>query len=211
MQGDDVGLVRLQAEKLTVTIGDISMRRPVKSVPADSMTPIELVRESVKVGVLRESLVKSSVENGRLRQPAPEKLARREDSANVCRVVKRRQIYAVFDLVKHVVVDKHRLSEPFATVNDAMTDGVYVADTVNVAYAGTLRARPPDYESDRGARIAQWFGGTALWPAVRLQRDDGFASDSFDQSPRESPIGVARDHIQIGSNELEFQIRAPAV
>src|ERR1043166_6716051 len=99
------------------------------------MTPIELIRQRVKISVLRQRLMKRRVENRNLRQRSAEHSTRRENALDVCGIVQRREFDAVFDAAQHFVGYQDRARETFATVDHAMSDGVneghavYASDT----------------------------------------------------------------------------------
>ena len=95
------------------------------------------------------------------------------------------------------------MGEVFATVHDAMAHGVNISN----AFDGTdrcLSARPTDDQFDSRLRIAERRSGNFLFVPFRVKRDYGFAADSFDTAAREPPVRIARNCVQISSNDLKL-------
>src|SRR5262249_38331823 len=116
----------LDASKLAIAICDVSLRSPVKSVAAHFVSAIELIRHSVEVRALRQSLMKRGIKHRHLRKSRPKQLPRRDSAFYAARIGQRRKLYALFDRGKRVAGDQHRLSEPLASVHDSVTDRVDV-------------------------------------------------------------------------------------
>ena len=95
------------------------------------------------------------VEHRDLRDAGTEELARRVDALEVGRVVQRREVDAVLDLVDHRVVDEHRAGQLLAAVDDAMADGVDVGERLDARHRGLGRDQPAQDVIEGGAVVAQ--------------------------------------------------------
>src|SRR5438552_7780151 len=90
VQGDDIGLLRAHSSQHLVALGDIAVRGPMKSITANVVPSVQVVRDSVQVGVLWDRMVERSVEDRDLRQIWTEYLPCRQNALDVIRVVQRR-------------------------------------------------------------------------------------------------------------------------
>src|SRR5437867_11173058 len=104
--------------------------------------------------MLRQSLMKCSVKNGNLRQPAAKHVTRSLNTLDVGRVVQRREFNAVLDRSHNLVIDLHRLFEVFTTMNNPMTDGMNVSNTLNLRWP-FIGTSPTQNQLNCGACISQ--------------------------------------------------------
>ena len=100
----------------------------MKAVAADTMTTIDLIRQRVEECVFGKCLVECSVEHRHLRYSGAESCACRHDALDVCRIVQRRELYAVFNSTQHRICYQYRRSEMFAAMDHTMSDRMNVAD-----------------------------------------------------------------------------------
>src|SRR6266404_8995708 len=98
--------------------------------------------------------MKRSIKNGNLRQSVAKHFPGSNDSFDIGRIMKRRQFDAVFDATQHGIVNNHRLSETFTTMNHTVTNSMNIRDALNLSDAG-LRARPTHYQLYCRACIAE--------------------------------------------------------
>ena len=111
MKRDDVGLLSRQSTQRTIAESDIAVRRSVKSIAADAMAPVQVVRDGVKVSVLGNGMVERGIEHRHLRSVLAEQLARSQNALDVVGIVQRRKIDTVFNALQHFVVNQCRLGE----------------------------------------------------------------------------------------------------
>ncbi len=107
------------------------MRGAVKSVTPNAVPAVQVIRDSVKVGLLWKRVMERGVEHGDLRHPRSEELARRQDSPDVVGIMQRRQVDAIFNALQHLVVDQRRFFEHLSAMHDAVPHGVNVAGAMN--------------------------------------------------------------------------------
>src|SRR4030095_15916950 len=107
MHRHEICLVPRNVTNLTIAIGHVTVRRSVKAITTNFMSPVELIRQSIQVSVLGKSLMKCGVEYGDLRQAVTEDFARRKNAFDVGRVVKRSKIDAVLDAPQHGIIDNY--------------------------------------------------------------------------------------------------------
>src|SRR6185369_6591922 len=130
------------------------MRGAVKSVTANAMTSIQLIRQSVKERMFRQCLMKCRIEDGDLRQRSAQSRARREDALDIRRVMKRRELNAVFNAAQYFIGYQYGAGEAFATVYYAMTNSMNIGNTVDVRNSRVLRHGPTKNYLHGCARIA---------------------------------------------------------
>src|SRR5262249_46831889 len=126
-------------------------------------------------------------------------------------VVQRCQFDHVFDAAEHFVGDEDGVSEAFAAMHDAMTDGVDVGDAVDAFDAGGFRRGPANDVINGGARGAHVGGRALLRAAFDRRGDDGFAAYAFDRAARQPAVGVASDLVEVCGDELELDRGTAAV
>src|ERR1039458_6456991 len=109
MKGDDVGLVPRQFAQHAVAKRNVTMRGSMEAVSADTVTPIQVIGEGVQESLLGHRMMKRSIKYGHLRNILAEEFSRSHDALDVVRIVKWRKVYAVFNILKYLGVDKGRL------------------------------------------------------------------------------------------------------
>ena len=125
------------------------MRCAVKTVAADFVAAIKLIRQRVEKRFFGQSLVKRRVENGDLRQTRAENFAGGVNASDIRRIMERRKLDAVFDAAQNFVGNQCRFGKFFAAVNDAMPDGVNVREAFYLVNFGSVGGNPPDNRFDR--------------------------------------------------------------
>jgi hypothetical protein len=155
--------------------------------------------------------VEGGVEHRDLRHSRTEALARRADALEVGRVVERRQLNAVLDLLQHAVVDEHRAGELLPAVDHAVADGVDVTQGRETCAARPGGDEPGEQGVQRRAMVAQRLGAALGRPALGLEVEERLAADALDTSPGEAAVGVALDRAEVGGDHLEAERGAAAV
>src|SRR5215472_4177367 len=211
MKSDHIGLRALEAAQLPIAIGDVAMGCTMKSVAPDLMAPVQLIRDRIKVGMLRQRLVKRGVEDSDLGQSCPEDVSRGADAFDISRIVQRRKIDAAFNAAHDFVVDQHRVRKLLATMHHSMTDRVNISHAADSFDAGFFAADPMHNQIDGRARIAERGGRLLRRTFARSQRYQGFAADAFDFTPRQATISLLFDLLQIRFDQLELDGRAAAI
>ncbi len=102
--------------------------------------------------------MKRGIEDSDAWQSFAEYFARGVDAFDVGRIVKRCQINAIFDAAQDFICNQNGLLEVFAAMNDAMTDGVYVCDALDISDSRFFRTRPTQNKFDRRARVTKRRG-----------------------------------------------------
>ena len=97
MQGDDVGLFARESPQGAIAQSDVAMRSSVKSVSADAVPAIEMIRNGIQVGLLRKRMMKCGIENGYLGDVFAEKFSSRQNALDVIGIVQWRQINTILD------------------------------------------------------------------------------------------------------------------
>ena len=93
---DDLGIFKIHAKELCGTLGYKAVACSVETVSSDLVFLIILMRQTVKICLLRHCLMKSGIEYANHRHVRHQFLAG-IDTDQVCRVVKRCKIVALFD------------------------------------------------------------------------------------------------------------------
>jgi len=104
----------------------------VEAVAADTVPAVQVIRQGVQIGVLRNGGVKRRVKHRNLRHADAEELARGLNALDVVGIVERRQIDAVLDAFKHRVVHQLRFRKQLAAVDHAMAYSVYIAQAADL-------------------------------------------------------------------------------
>jgi hypothetical protein len=126
MTAHQLQLVRPSLQKLGGAERDVMMRRTVESITAHAFLLMERVRQTIEVGVSRQSVMKRRVENGHVRH-------RRKQTAHLVnpgdhhRIVQGRERIERFDLREQFVRDECAFRELLATVDQTMNDQTDVA------------------------------------------------------------------------------------
>src|SRR3989442_9037743 len=131
MECNQVGLIARDPENLAITIGNVAMRRSVKSVTPYPMASIELIRERVKIWVFGQSLVKRGIEYCYLRQSTTKHLTRRDNAFDIGRIVERRKVNTILYAAQHFICNQNRVCEPLAAVYNSMTNSMNIRDALN--------------------------------------------------------------------------------
>src|SRR5271157_749491 len=155
MKGDDVGLLPRQPAQRAVTKGHVTMGGSMKTVAADAVPPVEVVGDGVQVSLLRNRVVKRSIEHSHLGNIFAKKLARRNDALNVLGIMKRSKLNAVFNPLQDLAVDQRRLREHLAAVHNAMPNGVNVSRTLDLSNTRFVRRNVADHIVQRRRNVAQ--------------------------------------------------------
>src|SRR5918999_4580615 len=100
----------------------------MKAVPSHSIAAIELIRQRIQEGMVRQGLMKCCVKHGDLWQAFAKQCPRGSDAFDVRRIVQWRQVDAVFEAANDFVVYQHRSGETFAAMHDAMADRLNIGD-----------------------------------------------------------------------------------
>ena len=187
------------------------MRGAVEAVAADLVPHVERVRDRVQVRHLRHRGVERGVEDGHLRHAGAEQLARGVDALEVRRVVQRREVDAVLDLVHDLVADHHRPRELLAAVDGAVADRVDVADRGDAGDAGLGRDEPAQHVVERGAVVAQRRRAPHRGLALDAEGDERLAADPLDHAAGELAVGVSLDRVEVGVDDLELEGGAAGV
>src|SRR5664280_25061 len=99
MKGDDVGLLPRQFAQRAVAKRNVTMRGSMEAVPADAVTPIEVIRQGVQESLLRDRMMKRSIKYGHLGNILAEEFSRSHNALDVVRIVQWRKIDAVFNIL----------------------------------------------------------------------------------------------------------------
>ena len=117
----DFQLVHPPLQVLRAPQADVRVRPSVESVAAHALRLVILVRQTVKIRVGRQRVVKRGVEHGHVRR-GREHPARLSDAGDIHRIVQRRERVQAFHLRENRVIDHHRLGESLAAMHHAMAD-----------------------------------------------------------------------------------------
>jgi len=118
---DEAGFFGLGAEYLASFGSHEAVACAVGAVTADAVVFIELVRDAVKVSLLRHGLVECRIEHGDLRE-AREELGCAFHAGSVCRFVERGKERDATDVVDDFLRDFFAL-DVLAAMHDAVADG----------------------------------------------------------------------------------------
>src|SRR6185295_10692416 len=108
--------------------------------------------------MFRKRLMKRSIEYGDLRQRYAQSSARSDNALNVCRIVQRRELDAVFDTSQHLIGYENRFRELFAAMDHAMTNGMNVGNTTHFSESGFFTDGPTENHLHGRTRIPHRFG-----------------------------------------------------
>src|SRR6266481_2405764 len=112
--------------------------------------------------------MKRSIKDSHLRQSVAEHFSGSNDPFDVCWIMERRQLDAVFDATQHGIVNCHRLSETFPTMDHTVPNSMNIRDALNLRDA-SFRARPTHYELDCRPGIAEFGSGSLSVVPFRLK------------------------------------------
>src|SRR5271165_4655511 len=135
MKGDDVGLLPRQFPQRTVAKRNVTMGGSMEAIAADTVPPVEVIRDGVQVSLLRNRVVKRRIEHGHLGNVFAKKLTRRHDALDVVGIMKRSKINAVFNPLQDLAVDERRLREHLTAVHNAMAHCMNVSRTLDLSNA----------------------------------------------------------------------------
>src|SRR5581483_8764440 len=121
MQRNNVYLLSRNLQKLAISIRYISVRRTMKSITANLVATVKLIRQCVQESFLRQTVMERGVENSDLWESSAEYIARGCYAFDICGIVKRSKVNAFFDTAKDVVRYHNRLAKFFTAVHDSMT------------------------------------------------------------------------------------------
>jgi hypothetical protein len=181
----------------------------VKAVTPDRVPGVELVGEAVDVGLRRHRLVERGIEHRDVRDARQEAAGGRQ-SAEVVRVVERRQHHALLDHRLDLGRHQHRGRELLAAVHDAVADGLDLADALEHPVLGVHE----DAEDalDGGAVLQDLRDLLVGLAALDV---DGEArvreADLLDQAAGQRLVAVGLDHLERRVDDLELHGRRPAV
>ena len=94
----------------------------MESILADMMLLVQVIRESVHVGMGRHTLMESSVKHCHLRTLFSKELFRYLDSEDVPWIVQGGQHGGLSHRFQHILVDECRTSKALASMNHPMAD-----------------------------------------------------------------------------------------
>ena len=123
MQRDQLQVLKGLIEHHGGALGDRAMRGAMGAVFADGILLVKLIRERVHVRLRGQRGEKRGVEHGD-HGDARHMLHAGMDAHKRGTVVQRRQLGKLVDLRDDIVVDENGTIEVFASLHDAMTDGV---------------------------------------------------------------------------------------
>ena len=98
----------------------------MKAKAPDMVSPIHVIRQSVKISVLRHRVVEGGVKNSHLRHAGAEHFLRCQNALDVVRVVERRQFDAFLNSSQDLISDQSGLRKQFATVDNSVPHGADV-------------------------------------------------------------------------------------
>jgi hypothetical protein len=75
----------------------------VKNISSDFVAAVKLIRNGVEKCAFGQTLMKSRIENGDLRQSCAEDFTSCGNTFDVCRIMQRREFNTVFDAAQNVV------------------------------------------------------------------------------------------------------------
>ena len=206
MQRDDFGGVARPSGELTVAIRDIAMRRAMKAIASHAVPPVKLVRYGIDVRGLRQAVMERGVEHSDLWNAGSERRARRRDTAQVVRVVQRREFDQFLEAAPHVVIYARRVGEALAAVHDAVPHGFDLAD-LRDRDAGFVARQPGDDVLDSSRVVADGRGAFHRPAAGCFQRHDGFATDAIELAAGQAPVARLGDGRAVRVDELELERR----
>ena len=211
MQSDDVDVVPFFLRQLPVAVCHIPMGGAVKSVSANLVPPIELIRDCIQIRYFRHGCVKRRIKNNDLRNAGSEQLTSRLNAFQIGRVVKRRKVDTIFNPLDHIVVNNDGPCKLLAPVNHPVPDGMYVAERANGCNIRFCGNNPSQQVVESSAVIAQRGRLLCLGSTACLHGDQRLASDSFDNAFRQLLVFFFLDEIKIGFDDLEFEGRGAAI
>jgi hypothetical protein len=206
MQRDEVRALARRSGELAPTVRHVAVRGAVKAVAAHLVAAIELVGDGVEVRVRRQRAVEGGVEHRDLRHARAQDRRRGADALEVGRVVQRREIDRVLDPLQYLVVDPHRAREALAPVHDPVTDRVDLGASAE-RHAALAADEPRDDVLDGRPVVAQGGRGLLRRSAAAAQREHGLAAQALDGAAGELVVGVARQPLLVGADELELDGR----
>ena len=155
--------------------------------------------------------MKRRVKDHDLRDAGSKELACCLDSLQISRVVKRREVDAVFYSFDDFVVDDDRPREFLAAMHHPMTDGMNISqrtDTRNVPFGGD---NPAKQVVKRSAVITQGSRLFYLGSPVCLHGDQRLPSDSLNNAFCKLFVFFFFDKVKIGFDDLELKGRRAAI
>src|SRR5207253_4235283 len=120
----------------------------------------------------------------------------------------RRELDAVLYAAQHLLGDGDGVREALAAVDDAVADGVHVADRADGPDAGVGRSDPADDGLDRRARVAHRRGRAPRLRPFGLKRDYRLAADALDLPARQTLVRVLRNTVEVCGDDLKLDGRA---
>ena len=134
------------------------MRGAMKTITPHFVSPVQLIWQSIQISMIRQCLMKSSVEDSDLRQPFAKQAAGGSDTFDVGGIVQWRQVDAILYTAKHFICNQDRMGELLASVDDAMAHRLNISNALNLWQTGLCRRCPPDDEVHGAFNIPQRFG-----------------------------------------------------
>src|SRR5882672_4565499 len=107
-------------------MGQVAVGYAVKTIPANPVAKVEVVRNGVQIGALGQRVVKSGIEYGDLRNLRTQQFAHGANSAEIRGIVQGGQVDAILNAPHHFVVDEDGIRKSLAAMNHAMSDGVNI-------------------------------------------------------------------------------------
>src|SRR5215203_3487050 len=93
----------------------------------------------------------------------------------------------------------------------AMANGVNIADTLNLVHSQLFRDRPTKNHLHGCTRVSDRLG-KSLWRfAFSSKRHDAGPADTLNQSVRQTLVRVLLYSLEVSSDQLKLDRRAPAV
>ena len=103
------------------------MRGTVRSVAADMIIGIIIIRKRVHVSVVRHGLMECGVEHYHLRGLGKH-LGDGVDAEKVRRIVERREVAADLDLLQHIVIYQAAAIEEIRTLHDTVAYRIHIVE-----------------------------------------------------------------------------------
>ncbi len=104
----------------------------MKSVPANTMLSVEMIRNGVEIGLFGQRMMEGSIEDRNLRNIFSKEIASRKNAFHIVRIVKRSQVDALLDTLEHAIIDQHRFFERLSTMDDTVSDGVDIGSALDL-------------------------------------------------------------------------------
>src|SRR6516164_1910176 len=127
-----------------------------------------------------------------------------QNSSHIVRVVKWRQINAVFDSLQYAVIDQGRFFECLAAMHDAVSHGMHIRSAFDLGDARSIGSNVSEQVVEGRTHVAQWRGLSLARFVAIPGLDDRFAADSVDFPAQNPIILVLLDSLRICRDDLKL-------